>query len=414
MNQDLGLRILGRIMDWDDDRARKEFAWLRLMARLKYDGYRDFQAGMRFIESLATWLQQFKPHEREIAYDFVRHTLVYIGPSEMQRLVERFYPLTVQDRLFRMVSDECRIQPHRVLIDADARAATERLRRQTLFMGLSDGARIDTIRHANAGLLGNEQFVQGTQVDTEKWRDLIENLRKDLNERDARFRLVYLVDDFAGTGTSFLRFDEETEKWRGKLMRFKVSVESANRVLDGDKLFEDGWELCVHHYVASSHAAGAIRERLVRLAGNGEFPEGWTRQIHSSFGVVLPHDLPIDANAGRHDDFIELTRTYYDPSIRTKHTDVGGVTDLGLGYGGCALPLVLEHNTPNNSVALLWARPMAVFAMAFPRDQCGRSSAVASGTGKGGTAWRIPSKSGQRSISGTTRLSSPWSPPNRS
>ena len=38
------------------------------MARLKYDGYRDFQASMRFIESLATWLQQFEPHERETAY----------------------------------------------------------------------------------------------------------------------------------------------------------------------------------------------------------------------------------------------------------------------------------------------------------------------------------------------------------
>lgn len=42
------------------------------MARLKYDGYRDFQAGMRFIESLATWLRQFAPHERETAYAFVR------------------------------------------------------------------------------------------------------------------------------------------------------------------------------------------------------------------------------------------------------------------------------------------------------------------------------------------------------
>lgn len=44
-----------------------------------------------------------------------------------------------------------------------------------------------------------------------------------------------------------------------------------------------------------------------------------------------------------------------DPEIQTKHTDVGGVNHIGLGYGGCALPLVLEHNTPNNSVALLWA-----------------------------------------------------------
>jgi hypothetical protein len=40
MNQDLGLKILGRIMNWSDDRAREEFRWLRLMARLKYDGYR--------------------------------------------------------------------------------------------------------------------------------------------------------------------------------------------------------------------------------------------------------------------------------------------------------------------------------------------------------------------------------------
>ena len=356
MNQDLGLKILGQIMNWTDDRARDEFAWLKLMARLKYDGYRDFQAGMRFIESLATWLQQFKQHERETAYAFVRRSLVYIGPSEMHRLVEQFYPRTVRDHLVRMVATEHRIHPYRVLVDADARAATERLRRQTLFMGLSDGARIDTIRHANAGLLGNEQFVQGTQVDTEKWRDLLDNLREDLNDPSARFRIVYLVDDFTGSGTSFLRFDEEIAKWKGKLIRFKDSVQSArDDGLDDGTLFEEGWELCVHHYVASSLAAEAIQKRLDRLAGTGVLPEDWARATHPSFGMVLPHDLPIDAVSGRHDDFIELTRTYYDPIIRTKHTDVGRVTHLGLGYGGCALPLVLEHNTPNNSVTLLWA-----------------------------------------------------------
>ena len=98
MNQDLALKVLGQIMNWSDDRARREYQWLRLMARLKYDGYRDFQAGMRFVESLVTWLQQFKPEEREIAYAFVRETLVYIGPGEMLRLVEQFYPRTVRDR----------------------------------------------------------------------------------------------------------------------------------------------------------------------------------------------------------------------------------------------------------------------------------------------------------------------------
>ena len=356
MNQDLGLKVLGQIMQWDDDHARREFAWLRLMARLKYDGYRDFQAGMRFIESLVTWLQQFKqPQERETAYAFVRRTLVYIGPGEMQRLVEQFYPRDVRNRLVRMVATECNIQLYLVLTDTDARAAEKRLRRQTLFMGLSDGAHIDTIRHVNSGLLGNEQFVQGTQVDTEKWRDLIDNLRKDLNDPDARFRLVYLIDDFAGTGTSFLRFDEEKREWKGKLLRFKDSVKSANAAFGGDKLFEDDWELCIHHYVASRAAADAIEERLEKAKATGAFREDWAQAMHTSFGMILPPHLPINADPIRHDDFIKLTRIYYDPKIQTKHTDIGGVTHLGLGYSGCALPLVLEHNTPNNAVALLWA-----------------------------------------------------------
>ena len=355
MNQDLGLKILSRIMKWDDSRARKEFAWLKLMARLKYDGYRDFQAGMRFIESFVTWLQQFKQVERETAYAFVRHSLIYIGPSEMQRLVEQFYPRFVRDRLVRIVATEHGVPPHRVLIDPMGSAAIERLRRQTLFMGLSDGARVDTIRHANSGVLSNEQFVQGTQVDTEKWRDLLDSLRKDLADPDARFRIVYLVDDFAGTGTSFFRFDDKAAKWKGKLVRFKHSVNGASRAFDSDQLFDDDWVLCVHHYVASSYAAGAIKERLQQAADIDKYPDGWARATHPTVGMLLPYDLPINVDLENHKDFIELTRIYYDSAIRTKHTDVGGVTHLGLGYGGCALPLVLEHNTPNNSVALLWA-----------------------------------------------------------
>ncbi len=357
MNQDLALKVLGRIMKWPDDRARDEFQWLRLMARLKYDGYHDFHAGMRFVESLVTWLQQFESsQERETAYRFVRRTLVYVGPSEMQRLVEQFYPRTVRDQLVSMVAAECGIQRYQVLVDPDARAKEKRLRRQTLFMGLSDGARIDTIRRAYSGVLSNEQFVSSTQVDSEKWKDLLDNLRHDLQDPGARFRLVYLIDDFTGTGTSLLRFDEEKKRWKGKLIRFLDSVANASEQLHNGELFPDDWVLGVHHYVASSAAVEAIRRRLSEATNSLEALETvWNRVPHSSFGMVFPHDLPIDATPGLHDEFIKLTQTYYDPTIRTKHTDVGGVEHLGLGYGGCALPLVLEHNTPNNAIALLWA-----------------------------------------------------------
>lgn len=354
MNQDLGLRVLSSIMNWDDEQARREFAWLRFMARLKYDGYRDFQAGMRFIERLVTWLLQFTdPAERKTAYTFVRETLVYISPSEKQQLVRQFYPRIVQDRIIRMVSTELGIQPYRVLADERAWAAMIQLRRKTLFMGLSDGAHIDTIRHTYSGSLTNEQLVQGTQVDIEKWKDLRDNLREDLKDSTARFRYIYLIDDFAGTGTSFLRFDDAKESWKGKLIRFQESVEMAKGTLGQAELLEDDWELGVHHYMASFAAAAALKNRINRVAACKL--KNWVRQIHPTYGMVFPANFPINAGSDSREDFIKLTDLYYDPAIRSKHTDVGGATHMGLGYGRCALPLVLEHNTPNNAVALLWA-----------------------------------------------------------
>lgn len=356
MNPDLGLKVLGEIMAWSDDRAREEYRWLRLMARLKYDGYRDFQAGMRFIESLVTWLQQFRASEREIAYSFVRNALVYIGPAEMERLAEQFYPQAVRERLLRIIAKEYGVPAYRILAMPEALEAVRCLRRQTLFMGLSDGARIDTLRHINVGVISNEQLVVATQVDTDKWQDLLGKLRSEQGDPGACFRLVYLIDDFMGTGTSFLRFDESEDRWSGKLVRFKESISGAVDALrqKDDRLFSRDWQLCVHHYIGSFVAARDIASR-VEKAHDSLTAEDWATSVHFTFGMTLPEDLPIDAVPGRFDKFVELTRTNYDPSIRTPHTDVGGVEHLGLGYGGCALPLVLEHNTPNNSVALLWA-----------------------------------------------------------
>jgi hypothetical protein len=133
-------------MGWPDDRARAEFAWLRLMARVKYDDYSDFLAGVRFVESLVQWLQQFEPNEREVAYGFIRSQLVYISAAEMQRLVESFYPEVVQSYLLQRIAKASGIPRYRVWSHPGGTASFERLRRKTLFMGLSDGARIDILR----------------------------------------------------------------------------------------------------------------------------------------------------------------------------------------------------------------------------------------------------------------------------
>ena len=44
-------------------------------------------------------------------------------------------------------------------------------------------------------------------------------------------------------------------------------------------------------------------------------------------------------------------------TLQENHVEDEHVEDsVCFGYKGCGLPLVLDHNTPNNSVALLWAQ----------------------------------------------------------
>lgn len=344
MNQDLVLRVLSEIMNWDTDRAGKEFAWLRLMSGIKYDGYQDYLAGARFVESLVDWLQQFAPAERETAYAFIRDHLVYIGAAEMQHLVELFYPESVERRLLAKVAGRMGIPMHRVWSDEAAVQAYNMLLRQSLFFALSDGALIDIFRRANVGIISNEQIVLATEINRMKWDDLLKKLRASLNDDSARFAFIFLIDDFVGTGKTLLRKKEDA--WTGKLMRF---WDVAHDVLDTH--CERDFVLAVHHYIATHNASLAVG-RLYEVALQEMSAIQWFQRVEFSFGTVLPENLPIDQQ--RYESFMKLVEKYYDPGIETEHTRVGG-DNIRLGFGGCALPLVLDHNTPNNSIALLWA-----------------------------------------------------------
>ena len=345
MNQEFVLGKLSELMSWDDDRSRAEFAWLRLMSRMKYDGYQEFLAGMRFIESLTDWLQQFKPEHRDAAYRFVRENLVFVSPAEMRHLVELFYPETVQPRLLGRVAEQRHIPQYRVWADPAAAAAYQTLLRKTLFIELSDGGRIDIFRRANAGVIGNEQIVTAPRINNDKWTDLVADLRKATGNPAERFAFVYLVDDFTASGATLLR--PRGDGWTGKLWRFweDVSKDTADHL-------EDDWTLCVHHYIATGLALKTVGdlEAAVRAALG---PSSWFgKKVELSFGMRLEGDLRMTPSSDS--AFTELINFYYDDAIETESIKVGG-TDARYGFGRCGLPLVLEHNTPNNAVALLWA-----------------------------------------------------------
>lgn len=351
MNETVALRLLSSIMGWDDDRSREEFTWLRLMARFKYDDYQAFFAGVRFTESLAKWLQQFDIKDRQCAYDFIRNKLVYISATEMNHLVELFYLSEVQPCIQKAVSVLLGKPNYMTWATSAGLKEYRTEQRKTLFMALSDGARLDHLRRHQAGVLSNEQMTVGTQLDNEKWRSLLTDLRKDLEDPTASFSRIFLIDDFVGSGTTLIR--RGGDGWSGKLKKTWDSLKKAKRdVVKGTLLTED-WVLHVHHHVATDIASKIVKERhqeaLMELGR-----DGWFERVEFSFGYVLPETLPITRTGGS--DMVRLIDNYYDPGIENpRHMEASGTKTLHYGYGECGLPLILEHNTPNNSIALLWA-----------------------------------------------------------
>lgn len=345
MKQELAFNLIGNKLNWSDADFAKEFRELQLMVDHKYDSYQGFQPATRFHVALMNWLSQFPTEQqRQTAYRFVKERLVFVSQREMHHLVSLMMPLV--DRLARKrVAAELGIPLYATHLEDGAGARLELLRRRTLYVGLSDGARIDVFRRYNEGKVSNEQVVAYSEISNDKWADLQDELWKSLSRfgptRHASFfETVCLVDDFSGSGSSLLRFDADSQKWKGKVAKFyKNNVDRIGRELAPDCLVH------IHHHLASDQARRQIESDLQRFAqSHPQF------KYTATYSYVLPSAVVIDDDCPDV-DLRDLLKNWYDPGIEDEHTGA----DIWFGYKRCGLPLILEHNTPNNSVALLWA-----------------------------------------------------------
>lgn len=381
----LALNLVADVMDWDNEVATREYGWLRLISSMKYDGYSDFRAGVRFLESLVSWLRHFDKPDRPAAYGFVKERLVYISTLEMQRVIETFIPEIVTPYLRRSVAADLGIKPYQVWQSAEGASAFIRRLRRCLFVGLSDGSRIDVLRRANAGRLSQEQIIPMMNVDDEKWKSLAGDL-KEQQGPDACFDDVYLIDDFTASGTTFIRFPEGKPK--GKLHKFERMVQDAKvRLTAEDFPLADGYTLHIHHYVSTKQAHDALEERVAET--NEKLPNKSFGTSIITEGMLLPADLRL-AKIDTETRAVTLTRPtdgpivdlcgrYYDDYLSKrleKHGKEAGLIDMKYGYADCALPLILEHNTPNNAIPLLWAETEGRFGIPmqplfFRRDRHG-------------------------------------------
>lgn len=366
MKKELAETLLARIMGWTDAEKAIERARLESFATYKYDQYQQFSPGRRFMESLALWLGQFdEGSERRIAYDFVTKRLVFISGEEMNNLVGLAFPTIIRPRLIRDTAAELQLRPERVKAVLATPQYQARLRR-TLVLGLSDGARTDQFRRANPQDISNEQVFHAYDVSAAKADNLVKKLGKELRgtlgreptAEEARFQYVVLLDDFSASGTSAIRRDGQAATgWDGKIPRIIEELERADEL--GSAIAASDVRVMVVIYVASGQAI----EHIGGLLSDLSFSKG-SIEFHVVHRLCPDTRLDDAGDAG----VLSLANQdrYFDASVDDEHAAVGG-TSKRLGYAGGRLPVVLGHNTPNNSIFLLWAEDIQSVLGLFPR-----------------------------------------------
>lgn len=349
------------------DDAKKYF---QNMAKYKYDDYQQFNPGMRFIERFALWLSQFKGNDRKAALDFIREKLIFISQTEMNLLVSAAFPDVIREYFIKDVSAILNLPEYHVTKIASSKEY-KKLIRQSLFCGMSDGAKVEYFRRANSGIISHEQIYQTYELSDERAEKMKEELISDLmrileteqvDDNDKKFKKVFLLDDFSASGTSYLKFETKDGNLRGKgkIAAFYKSIfenEDLKKIFDLQNL-----KIYVIIYLITEQAKNQIENNFIQLEKlHGNKPE-----------LICLHIIPNSEklNIQNDEEIVNLCLKddYYDAEeLEDEHTKKGG-KNVKLGFGECALPVVLFHNTPNNSVPLLWSYDTSdKFKGLFPR-----------------------------------------------
>ena len=356
MNSEVAEGLLTAVME---DPVEVEFAEqlsiLRSLATYKYDEYQQYAPGRQFIAYLAGWLEQFQTlQERRNALRFIQERLVFISDLEMRHLVSLMARDHVPAALQRCVAKKIGIPEYRV---AKVRSTPEfnRAQRASLFLGMSDGARIDQFRR-NRDDRSNEQFAMTHELNQSRVDAMLGELRDDLNDATAGFEYIFLVDDFAGSGRTIMRHDDG-EPPKGRLVRFAHDTLPSLATDHCPQIF-------LALYVSTDQAVEYLTQSIAAFDAPLWTPDS-APQVLTAMTIDDRARLTHDRAEGLSETdqlFDDLLHKYYNDEIEDMHK--GNVLH---GYADCGLPLVLNHNTPNNSVYLLWeaekTRPL------FPRFQ---------------------------------------------
>lgn len=357
MREELAEQLLGDVLEWDTSTAKDEINKLRYLSAVKYDSYHNFEPGKRFLESLVTWLHQFKTlDERQVAYKFIIERLLFVSEKQIDHLVDLLYP----QRIFPILLEQAKKidnKPAYKVKEIRESETFKTIARKTLFLGMSDGARMDAFRRKH--LINNEQVCVSYELSDEKWERMQEELVKWMNGKElvglSSFDNIFLIDDFSGSGNSILNV--KGGKYKGKLARF-VNESLGNQAKPGSlgKLYKTGGpKIYVITYISTETAIEQLKKNVGNFIRSIKQPRLTSCEILEPLQAIAGVKSPSGSNNNINNELDQLLNTYYDNRIEDEHTKTGG-GDVKYGYAGCGLLLTLYHNCPNNSIYLLWGQ----------------------------------------------------------
>lgn len=381
MNSNLSHRLLASIMQWNAEKLASERAVLEFMGSMKYDEYDRYMPGTRFMSSLVQWLNRLDQEDRNEAFEFIKDKLVFISSTQMNYLVDLLYDTNIRPLLLDRATKAAG-KPAYMRSNKEVLKKFDIVKRSSLIIGLSDGAHTDILRRY--AVFSNEQVLTNYYPDVEKIDDLLKKLQKDMKKKGDStmyYQGIFLIDDFTASGKSFVRYDKKEKRFKGKLTKIFDQLCAENKIVtEEDKKLglEDKKHLSfvldpnqneIHidicFCMATQKAKTNINNDLNRYLKSRQFKKNVTFKIH----IVQELDNELSNSIATDPELVAvLEKSQYltNEVKKSKSYKVGNTTYPYLGFDECALPLVLSHNTPNNSLPILW-QDSDEFRGLFPR-----------------------------------------------
>ncbi len=344
MKDNLAASLLSSAMEWDTEEIKNDLIYLQTMAKFKYDSYQNYYPGRKFIESLALWVNQFDKKDRKLALNFIIDKLIFFSNEQMFQFISVAYPMFVQTHILNdLRTRDVPFKYNRVNESIEYKTS----KRKILFLGLSDGSKIEVFRRIND--LDNEQVFVTYDLSSSK----IENLKEDLYTykidgkeiKEEYFNSIYLIDDFSASGLSFLRYDSTKDKFKGKIQKvLKLILD--NSLVDPNK--ESNINIIL--YISTEKAKENILNNFSELKKTDDLYSNIN--LHLNVVQMIPNESIYSLDSNK--EFIDFLKNETDSSWLTKHSAVGSIKNPFLGFDECGLPVVLNHNTPNNSLPIIW------------------------------------------------------------